>query len=116
MREAARIGRGAMLHISDIRQVRRQVSALFAKLERPILTDITAAFPQLAATQSLPSPIPDLYHGELIVMTARIPVVEGNLVLTGQAGSEKWRIVAVMTQARPGHWYRETLGPFDGGS
>jgi Ca-activated chloride channel family protein len=102
MREAARIGRGAMLHISDIRQVRRQVSALFAKLERPVLTDITAAFPQPAATQSLPSPIPDLYHGEPIVMTARIPVVEGNLVLTGQAGSEKWRIVAVMTQARPG--------------
>jgi Ca-activated chloride channel homolog len=102
MREAARIGRGAMLHISDIRQVRRQVSALFAKLERPALTDITAAFPQPAATLSLPSPIPDLYHGEPIVMTARIPVAAGDLVLTGQIGLEKWRIVADMTQARPG--------------
>ena len=115
MREAARVGRGAMLHVSDIRQVRRQVSALFAKLERPALTDITAAFPQPAATQSLPSPIPDLYHGEPIVMTAQIPVVEGNLVLTGYAGSEKWRIVADIAQARPGMgiaklWARSMVG------
>jgi len=102
MREAARIGRGAMLHISDMSQVGRQVSALFAKLERPALTDIAALFPLPEATVALPSPVPDLYVGEPLVLTARLPKATGPLVLTGRAGTGRWRGDAALDAARPG--------------
>lgn len=102
MREAARLGRGAMMHVSDISQIRRKISALFAKLERPALTDIRAKFPRPEATTALPSPIPDLYYGEPIVLTARMPSGRGEVVLTGQNGSKAWRIVADLEAAQVG--------------
>lgn len=102
MREAARIGRGAMLHISDIRRVQRQVTALLAKLERPALTDIVATFPHSASTISLPSPLPDLYHGEPVLIMARLPKVEGDLVIEGQRGGAIWRSVVKLRSAKSG--------------
>lgn len=102
MREAARVGRGGMLHISDPRHIRREVSSLFAKLERPALTDVQAAFPQPVATRVLPDPVPDLYHGEPVVLTARVPDARGVLHLSGRIGGRVWRADINLSTARPG--------------
>ncbi len=114
MREAARVGRGTMLHISDPRHIWRQVSALFAKLERPLLTDIQAIFPQPAATQALPDPVPDLYDGEPVVLMARVPKADGLLRLSGRIGERGWQTEVDLSAARPGVgiaklWARERI-------
>lgn len=102
MREAARIGRGAMLPIGDVGAVRRRMTELFAKLENPALTDIAAHFPQPPATEANPTPIPDLYRGEPIVLTARLPEAAGELLLTGKADDGTWSVRAALAEARPG--------------
>lgn len=60
--------------------MRRYVLALFAKLERPVLTDITAAFWQTAGWMPPPSPMNktimkrDTNHGMLLRMEKTGPV------------------------------------------
>ena len=102
MREAARVGRGAALHISDTNQVRREVTALFAKLERPALVDIKAALPLPDASVLASSPIPDLYHGDPLVLTARLPKAEGEIALTGRLGEVDWRSTLRLESAQRG--------------
>jgi len=81
MREAARVGRGTFTNISRIDDVQARMSALFAKLERPILTDLEVTWPAGVTPESFPDPLPDLYAGEPVVVTAR--VADGAL-LAGQ--------------------------------
>ena len=100
MREAARIGRGAMMHIGDRAEVRRRMTELFAKLENPALTGMTASFPDPEKTESLPSPLPDLYVGEPVVLTARLPEAKGEFGLAGVIGSRDWSVKADLASAQ----------------
>ena len=102
MRKAAEIGRGSALRIGKPGEVERRMTALFRKLERPVLTNIVARFPDEARTEALPAVIPDLYHGEPIVLTARLPKAEGKLVLTGRLLGRAWRQEVDLSTARPG--------------
>ena len=73
MREAARTGRGTFTHIARPEEVAKRVSALYAKLERPVLTDLAVIWPGGVTAESYPDPLPDLYAGEPVVLSARLP-------------------------------------------
>ncbi|WP_339832451.1 marine proteobacterial sortase target protein [uncultured Parvibaculum sp.] len=104
MARAAEAGRGTFTHIGSEMQVAERMSVLFEKLQNPVMTDIAASWPDGRNTQSWPNPVPDLYKGEPIVLSARMPKAEGTLTLKGQLAGAPWEIRLPLDagQTRPG--------------
>ncbi len=99
MREAAAMGRGTFTFISSETVVGDRMEELFARLEQPALTDIDVDWGVDAVVEfQYPSPIPDLYVGEPVVATARLPAeaTTDRVVVTGQAGGRPWRVEAAL--------------------
>ncbi|MCW5727366.1 marine proteobacterial sortase target protein [Parvibaculum sp.] len=104
MARAAEAGRGTYTHIGKETQVAERMSVLFDKLQHPVMTDIAASWPDGRNTQSWPNPVPDLYKGEPIVLSARMPKAEGTLTLKGQLAGAPWEIRLPLDagETRPG--------------
>src|SRR6476659_9039339 len=49
MTRAAELGRGTFTHIGSVEQVESRMRGLFAKLENPVVTNLTAKFSDAAA-------------------------------------------------------------------
>jgi Ca-activated chloride channel family protein len=100
MKATAAKGRGDFTYISDQAEVAERMATLFEKLETPVLTDVTAEWPDLPAAPGvrpvvLPEPLPDLYADRPVVFSARYPGIrladlEGTLRLAGSRGGEAW--------------------------
>ena len=103
MNKAARFGRGTFTFIGKTSEVTEKMSQLFRKLGEPVLTDITAIFPDEATTDIQPDRIPDLYLGEPVVISARAPKAEGALVISGRLAGEAWSTTLPLAEARPGN-------------
>src|SRR5581483_3636825 len=88
MTKAAQYGRGTFTYIGNIDEVQAKMADLFRKLESPVLTDVTIAWPGRA--ESYPQRIPDLYAGEPIVVTAALQDAQGDV-----------RVLARRPAARP---------------
>ena len=71
MTRAAEIGRGTFTHIGSTEQVEERMRALFEKLESPVVTNLTATFPD-AQADATPALLPDLYRGEPVVLAAKL--------------------------------------------
>ncbi|MEO1039661.1 MAG: marine proteobacterial sortase target protein [Pseudomonadota bacterium] len=91
MSRAARIGRGRFTHIGDLSEVSEEMAALFEALERPVMTDMDALFEEGALTEIWPAPLPDLYFGEPVVLTARADDPVARMILEGQLAEAGWR-------------------------
>ena len=95
MRKAAELGRGTFTHIGDVNEVGARMAALFEKLERPVLTDLAVAWPDAMLAEMWPKRLPDLYGGEPVIFTARVPNAvldsEGAIVVTGRIGLARWQ-------------------------
>ncbi len=103
MTKAAEVGRGTYTHIGSEAQVSERMIELFSKLESPVMTDITADFSNGIKAEVTPNPIPDLYVGEPIVLTAEFPTGDtGMLSLTGQANGQPWRASLDLSKAATG--------------
>jgi Ca-activated chloride channel family protein len=111
MRKAAELGRGSFTYIGDVAQVGARMGALLDKLARPALTGVTLAWPgDLPARAELyPDPIPDLYAGEPVSFSAKLPGLalnrlSGALTLRGRRGGEAWerRLELSGARAAPG--------------
>src|SRR3546814_2373543 len=103
------------------------MDALFAKLEKPALTDIRVGWP-LAAGKRIdvyPTPLPDLYAGEPVTVAARQEGVDrdalhGELLVTGTASGTPWqqRLALGDLTAAPGVasvWARAKLTQIEDG-
>jgi len=97
MRKAAELGRGSFTYIGDVAQVGARVKALLNKLARPTLTGVSLAWPEdlPARAEFYPDPIPDLYAGEPVSFSVKLPglplnQVSGALTLRGRRGDETW--------------------------
>jgi len=101
MSGAARAGRGTYTAISSIDEVAPRMAELLAKLERPVMTDLSAQWPQSDAAENWPNPVPDLYDGEPVVLTARASNLQGQLVLTGVLAGEPWQTTLSLSDAHP---------------
>ncbi len=98
MRKAAEVGRGTFTTIGDLAETEARMAELFRKLESPVLTDLEVDWPAAAGgrVDVHPSPLPDLYAGETITFTARLPEaamneLAGALLVTGRTGAEAWQ-------------------------
>jgi Ca-activated chloride channel family protein len=94
MTKAAEMGRGTFTQIGSTDQIAARMEELFAKLQNPAMTDISATFDGAKAEDITPNPMPDLYTGEPVVLTAELPGEKpsGKLQITGKTGAQPWRI------------------------
>ncbi|MGI9343888.1 MAG: marine proteobacterial sortase target protein [Gammaproteobacteria bacterium] len=90
MRKAAQFGRGTFTYIGVQTEVEAKMDELFARLEKPQLRNVSLAWPD-ANTVASPDPVPDLYAGQPIVITAKLGANAGALDVTGQTSDGPWR-------------------------
>ncbi len=90
MSRAARIGRGTFTHIGQVTDVAEEMEQLFTALERPVMTNLDALFPDGAMSEIWPAPLPDLYFGEPVVMTARLENRDGMMIVEGELAGRTW--------------------------
>jgi Ca-activated chloride channel family protein len=105
MRKAAELGRGSFTYIASTEEVETRLAELFQKLEQPILTDIALAWPLAAkGVEIFPTPLPDLYRGEPIAFTARLPSgtpLVGTVEIAGTLAGKPWRSELTLDMALP---------------
>lgn len=92
MRKAAEAGRGTFTIVSALHEVDEKMQRLFGKLKEPQVTDIRVTWPG-ADAEAYPARVPDLYAGEPVVVTARLPVPPraGDVVrVSGRSPSGQW--------------------------
>ncbi len=104
MTKAAEIGRGTFTLIGSEDQVAARMGELFDKLENPAMTDIAVAFDGTNAQDITPNPMPDLYRGEPVVLTAQLDgaTPAGKLQIIGKTGSQPWRVEMDVAKASEG--------------
>ncbi len=98
MNRAAELGQGSFTHIGSVAEVNERMRALFDKLENPAVTDVAAAFSQKNVNLS-PNLLPDIYHGEPLVLAARMGKAAGTLTVSGEIGDRAWTISLPLDQA-----------------
>ena len=90
MRRAAELGRGTFTEIGSEEQVLERMSALFTKLEKPVMVGLKAEWPNGTSVEVWPDPLPDLYAGEPVVLSAKVGSMNGELHLSGTFDGKPW--------------------------
>jgi Ca-activated chloride channel homolog len=114
MSEAARVGRGTFTYIGSPDEVQSKMLALFRKIEAPALADLELVLAGAADAEILPSPIPDLYVGEPIVVALRARTLPAHVVVRGRLGASAWQREVSVHAAVEGaglsvHWARKKI-------
>lgn len=92
MTKAAQFGRGTFTHIGDVREVHDKMTALFEKIEAPVLRDVAIRWPDGTAVETFPARVPDLYLGEPVLVAAAARAPLGTVVVTGLRGNQPWSV------------------------
>jgi Ca-activated chloride channel family protein len=92
MAKAAQFGRGTFTQIGDVREVREKMTRLFARIEAPVLRDVTVRFADGTSAEIFPARIPDLYLGEPVVVSAARPGITGTVIVSGLRGNQPWSV------------------------
>ncbi len=116
MDHIATLGRGTFTHIGSESEVDARVSELFNKLESPVMTDLRVA--DGVKLETWPNPIPDLYAGEPIVLTAVTGARSGQVNLVGRMGSTPWSASLDLSAAVEGNgvsklWARSKISAIE---
>jgi len=101
MTRAAELGRGAFTHIGSVEQVEERMRDLFAKLENPAVTGLSAKFSDGTADIT-PAIIPDLYRGEPLVLAAKVGHLSGTVEIKGRIGDRPWVVTLPLANAAEG--------------
>ena len=114
MTRAAELGRGAFTHIGSVEQVEERMRGLFAKLENPAVTGLSAKFSD-AKADITPAIIPDVYHDEPLVLAAKLDKLAGSLEIKGRVGDRPWSVTLPLQNAAEGKglsklWARRKIG------
>lgn len=102
MRGAAEMGRGSYLFVADPDEIAEVMGRLFAKLERPALTDLRLELPPGA--EAHPAAPPDLYAGEPLELAVRLApgtAADARLRVEGVLGGTPWAAELPLAAARP---------------
>jgi Ca-activated chloride channel homolog len=115
MTKAAEFGRGTYTYIGSPTEVGEKMTALFRKLEHPVLAGLAVSWDR-HDVEAWPERIPDLYLGEPIVLVARLGTdPRSELTFTGTRGAQPWE-VALRLDARTDEtgihklWARKKIG------
>ncbi|MFC4701635.1 VIT domain-containing protein [Glaciecola siphonariae] len=111
MSEAAIAGRGTYTLIGDISQVRSKMTTLLNKIKRPALSDIELIVNNIAPDdlKVFPSVIPDVYAGEPITLSYRIPAQHNNDKAVSFALKAKWFALDGTQKSRPMMWQSQLI-------
>ena len=90
MSEAASIGRGTFTYIGKIEEVQEKMSQLFQKLSHPVLSDIELVWKDDSNVDYWPNPIHDLYIGEPLIVSLKLPIDQKRLLIKGQTNQSNW--------------------------
>ncbi len=101
MTRAAELGRGTFTHIGSVEQVEERMRGLFAKLENPAVTGLTAKFSDATADLT-PVAIPDVYRDEPLVLAAKLDKLKGSLEIKGHIGDRPWVVTLPVNNAAEG--------------
>ena len=101
MTRAAELGRGTFTHIGSVEQVEERMRGLFAKLENPAVTNLTAKFSD-AAADITPVAIPDVYRDEPLVLAAKLDKLAGSVEIKGRIGDRPWVVTLPLANAAEG--------------
>jgi len=88
MRQAAKHGRGTFTHIGSLIDVADRMQALFEKIDSPVASDFSLAWP--VQSESYPQKIPALYQGEPLLLAAKVSALQGELVVRGRTAGSSW--------------------------
>ncbi|QYJ77502.1 marine proteobacterial sortase target protein [Shewanella acanthi] len=92
MQRIAQIGRGTFTSIGHIEEVEQQVTELLTKIQYPVLTDIKARFDDGSIPDFWPSPIPDLYRAEPVLISLKRHGKDPRaVVISGRQGHKHWQ-------------------------
>jgi hypothetical protein len=75
---------------------------LFAKLEKPVMIGLKGAWPQGTSAETWPDPLPDLYAGEPVVLSAKVSAMGGELHLSGMLDGKPWAAALRLSDAVEG--------------
>ena len=92
MRKAAQFGRGTFTYIGDVNEVQSKMSELFSKLASPAMTDIELDWVGNSEWTQLPEKIPDLYHGQPVMVVASTSDPLQSLRIRGQQAQQSWKM------------------------
>lgn len=112
MRKAAEIGRGSHSHIGRQQDVAERMNALWRRIETPAIEDICIDWGMDA--EYYPQIIPDLYAGEPLWLTARLPLLPYDVSLCGELDGTPWELAASLSPTRGSEdlarlWARDKL-------
>ena len=99
LERAARFGRGTSTFIATPPEVQTKMRELFARLESPVLTDVEVLWGD--PVEMWPERVPDLYLGEPVVVTARVPRFVGEVVVRGRRGRVPWEVRVPLAPGAP---------------
>ena len=94
--QAARMGRGASVVIRDLGEVAPRMETLFEKLDRPVLRELQVNWP--GAIETFPRALPDLYHGEPLLVVAKLGKGAGKVEVDGIGPHGGWAKSLVLPQ------------------
>lgn len=101
MTRGAEMGRGTYTHIGSVNEVETRMRELFGKLERPVVTELTARVDGTTADVT-PASLPDLYSGEPVVLAMKVGALAGTVHVEGRVGGQTWRAELPVDQAIEG--------------
>jgi Ca-activated chloride channel family protein len=78
------------------------MTALFGKLEAPVLQDVTIAWADGTPVETFPARVPDLYLGEPILISASARAFTGTVIVSGKRGSQPWSAALTPTSDQTG--------------
>ena len=101
MSKAAEFGRGTFTYIGNVAEVGEKMSALFSKLDSPVLTHIKVEFPAGGLVEMRPQKPPDLYAGEPVVFTTALKGLKGVVKVSGMRGATPWEMTLPLANSTP---------------
>src|SRR5690606_24665570 len=90
MRKAAEVGRGTYTYIGRIDEVAQKMGELYAKLESPAMKNLRVQWPEGVEVETYPQRLPDLYHGEPLMLVVRAKKLSGPLRVEGEQNHLRW--------------------------
>jgi Ca-activated chloride channel family protein len=90
MRGAAHYGRGSYENIASLDQAEKRMNALFARINRPVMSNLKIQWPDNKAVEMYPAKIPDLYLGEPLMVLARSTTAKTQVNISGQLAGKPW--------------------------
>ena len=90
MSEAASLGRGTFTYIGNVDGVKHKMMQLIKKLDHPILSNIKMTWENGKNIDYWPNPIRDLYIGEPLIVSLKLPHNQNQLILNGNTSTTNW--------------------------